>query len=160
MKRRIWQIRDRIIIKKCKNSYFFTKNFVTLCVDKTIINDPAVKYFKASEGISKADFLAIVAETGLNLTAFSALLPVSKRTIEKAKDKDLLSPTVSDRVLQIASLYNHGELVLGSMDAFQQWLNTPLMALGNKKPLAFINNDTGISIVNNLLGRIAHGVYS
>lgn len=124
------------------------------------VSEPAVRYRKASEGISKSDFLAIVANTGLNLTAFSSLLPVSKRTIEKAKDSELLSPAVSDRVLQIASLYDFGATILGSTDAFKEWVQTPLIALGSKKPIQFINNDTGISMIKDLLGRIAHGVYS
>lgn len=123
-----------------------------------ILNDPAARYLKASEGISKSDFLVIVTNTGLNLTEFSSLLPVSRRTIEKAKDKDLLSPAVSDRVLQIGALYQHGSQVLGS--SFKEWLNSPLISLGSKKPIEFINNDTGISMINDLLGRIEHGVYS
>ncbi len=127
---------------------------------ENILNDPAERYYKANEGISKSDFLSIVAMTGLNLTEFSALLPVSKRTIEKSKDEDLLSPVVSDRVLQIASLYQHGADVLGDVAIFKDWLNTPLIAIAGKRPIEFMNNDTGISIVHDLLGRIAHGVYS
>ncbi|MEM7296742.1 MAG: antitoxin Xre/MbcA/ParS toxin-binding domain-containing protein [Bacteroidota bacterium] len=127
---------------------------------ENILNDPAAKYHKATEGISKSDFLVIVANTGLNLTEFSALLPVSRRTIEKAKDKDLLSPAVSDRVLQVASLYEHGGLILGDNATFKEWLDSPLISLGGKKPIEFINNDTGISMINDLLGRIEHGVYS
>ena len=125
-----------------------------------IIREPALKYQKATEGITKSDFLAIVSNTGMNLTQFSTLLPVSKRTIEKAKDQDLLSPVVSDRVLQIASLYQYGSNIFGSNQQFQEWLQSSLIALGGKKPVEFINNDTGISMVNDLLGRIEHGVYS
>ena len=127
---------------------------------ENILNDPATRYYKANEGISKSDFLSIVAMTGLNLTEFSALLPVSKRTIEKSKDEDLLSPVVSDSVLQIASLYQHGTDVLGDVGTFKDWLNTPLIAIAGKRPIEFMNNDTGISIIHDLLGRIAHGVYS
>ena len=127
---------------------------------ENILNDPATRYYKANEGISKSDFLSIVAMTGLNLTEFSALLPVTKRTIEKSKDEDLLSPVVSDRVLQIASLYQHGADVLGDVSIFKDWLNTPLIAIAGKRPIEFMNNDTGISIIHDLLGRIAHGVYS
>lgn len=127
---------------------------------ENILNDPAARYYAAAKGISKSEFLAIVAETGMNLTQFSALLPVSKRTIEKVKDNELLSPVVSDRVLQIASLFHHGAQVLGSSSQFQKWLHASLLALGDKRPLDFINNDTGITLVNDLLGRVEHGVYS
>lgn len=125
-----------------------------------ILNDPAARYYKANEGISKSDFLSFVEMTGLNLTEFSTLLPVSKRTIEKAKNQDLLSPVVSDRVLQIVSLYQYGRDVFGEIEPFREWLQSPLIALGGKKPLEFMDNDTGISFIRDLLGRIAHGVYS
>jgi putative toxin-antitoxin system antitoxin component (TIGR02293 family) len=115
---------------------------------------------KANEGITKSDFISIASMTGLNLTEFSSLLPVSKRTIEKVKEKELLSPQVSDRVLQVSALYQHGVNVLGDIISFKDWLSCPLMALGGEKPISFINNDTGISIVGDLLGRIEHGVYS
>lgn len=125
-----------------------------------IVNEPAARYEKASTGISKSDFLSIVAYSGLNLTEFSKLLPVSKRTIEKTKDSDLLNPVVSDRVLQLGALYQYGTEVLGDKDSLKEWINSSLIALGGKKPIDFMNNDTGISMVKDLLGRIEHGVYS
>ncbi|MEM9858370.1 MAG: antitoxin Xre/MbcA/ParS toxin-binding domain-containing protein [Bacteroidota bacterium] len=126
----------------------------------SLLNDPAVRYVKANEGISKSDFLAVVAATGMNLTQFVKLLPVSRRTVEKVAENELLSPLVSDRTLQIAALYEHGVNVFNDVQTFNEWLNSPVIALGNKKPIHFINNDTGISIINDLLGRITHGVYS
>lgn len=127
---------------------------------ENIVSEPVIRYKKATEGISKSDFLVIVTNTGLNLTQFSALLPVSKRTIEKTKDQELLSPLVSDRVLQIAALYQFGANVIGNNQQFQEWLQSPLIALGGKKPVDFMNNDTGISMIKDLLGRIEHGIYS
>lgn len=126
----------------------------------SIVGEPALKYQNSLSGISKSDFLGIVAETGMNLTEFSSLLPVSKRTIEKVKDKELLSPQVSDRVLQIASLYQFGNTLFGSPHLFNEWLHTSLLALGGKKPFDFMHNDTGISYVKDMIGRIEHGVYS
>jgi putative toxin-antitoxin system antitoxin component (TIGR02293 family) len=124
------------------------------------LNDPLVRYQKAQDGLTKSDFLYFVSLTGMNLTQFSALLPVSKRTIEKVKDQELLNPLVSDRVLQIATLYQMGKMVFGDTASFQQWLDTPLLALGNQKPIDILDNDTGLSIVRDLVGRIQHGVYS
>ncbi len=125
-----------------------------------MLSEPAVRYGKSQEGITKSEFLAIVASSGMNLTEFSSLLPVSKRTIEKVKDDDLLSPQVSDRVLQIAALYQYGQEVLGSIEAFQDWLHTPIIALGGEKPVSFLDRETGISMINDTLGRIAYGVFA
>jgi len=124
------------------------------------VNEPALKYKLAHEGITKSDFLAFVSDSGMNLTEFSALLPVSKRTIEKVKDHELLSPQVSDRVMSLVSLYQFGELILDSNDNFKLWLHTPLIALANKRPIEFLNNETGISMIKDILGRVEHGVYS
>ncbi len=124
------------------------------------VHEPATVYGLANTGVSKSDFLSFVAESGLNLTEFSALLPVSKRTIEKVKDADLLSPQVSDRLLSLISLYQFGHQVLGDKELFKLWLKTPILALSSKRPLDFLNNETGISLVRDLLGRLEHGVYS
>lgn len=126
----------------------------------SIVNEPAARYHKAHHGISKLDFLELVAMTGMNLTEFSEFLPVSKRTIEKIKEEELMSAAVSDRVLQIAALFQHGEEVLGSMEAFKSWLHTNLLSLANKRPIDYMDNGTGLSIIHDLLGRIEHGVYS
>ncbi|MEP2275797.1 MAG: antitoxin Xre/MbcA/ParS toxin-binding domain-containing protein [Reichenbachiella sp.] len=125
-----------------------------------LINDPAVRYQKAHEGITKSDFLAVVSMTGMNLTEFSNLLPVSRRTLEKVKDEELISASVSDRILQIAALYQYGAEVLGGIPAFQTWLKSDLLALAHKKPYDFLGNSTGLSLVEDLLGRMEHGVYS
>lgn len=127
---------------------------------KWVAAEPAVRYRKAHEGITKSEFLAIVAYSGLKLTEFSALLPVSKRTIEKVKDEELLSVAVSDRVLQIEDLYHFGSEVLGTRKAFKEWLHTPILALGGESPLSYIDTETGLGIVKDTLGRIAYGVYS
>lgn len=125
-----------------------------------IVSDPAARYYRANEGISKSDFLSIVALTGFNLTEFTKLLPVTRRTIEKSKNTDLLSPAVSDRVLQIVALFDHGETVFGNVSSFKDWISTTSIALGGKRPMDFMDSDTGISLVNDQLGRIAHGVYA
>jgi len=126
----------------------------------SIVNEPAVRYQKAHNGITKSDFLAVVAMTGLNLSEFSNFLPTSKRTIEKVKDQELLNPQISDRVLQIATLYQQGIELFGSATAFKDWMNNAIIALGSKKPIDFMDNGTGIAIIHDLLGRIEHGVYS
>lgn len=128
--------------------------------DINIVNDPAMRYGKAFDGLTKNEFMDIVASTGLNITQFSSLLPVSKRTIEKVKDHELMRADVSDRTLELGALFQHGAEVLGSLQAFQEWLQSPIVSLGSNKPFKFLDRSSGISLINDTLGRIAHGVYS
>jgi len=125
-----------------------------------MVNEPAVRYEKAHNGISKLDFIAVAEMTGLNLSEFSSFLPVTKRTIEKVKDQELLSPQVSDRVLQIATLYQQGIELFGNSGEFKDWMGSSIIALGHKRPIDFMDNGIGIAIIHDLLGRIEHGVYS
>ena len=125
-----------------------------------MVNDPALRYRKASEGLTKIEFMDIVVSTGLNITQFTSLLPVSKRTIEKVKDNDVLRTDVSDRTLELGALFQHGVEVLGSLEAFHQWLQSPIVSLGSQRPFEFLDRSSGISLVNDTLGRMAHGVYS
>ena len=126
----------------------------------SLVNEPAVRYEKAHNGITKSDFIAVATMTGLNLSEFSSFLPVSKRTIEKVKDQELLSPQVSDRVLQIATLYQQGIELFSNSEEFKDWMSSSIIALGNKRPIDYMDNGTGIAIIHDLLGRIEHGVYS
>ncbi len=126
----------------------------------SIVNEPAVRYEKAHSGISKLDFIAVAEMTGLNLSEFSRFLPVTKRTIEKVKDQELLSPQVSDRVLQIATLYQQGIELFGNSKEFKDWMSSSIISLGNKRPIDYMDNGTGIAIIHDLLGRIEHGIYS
>ncbi|MFY0626368.1 MAG: DUF2384 domain-containing protein [Reichenbachiella sp.] len=78
----------------------------------------------------------------------------------KVKAQDLLNPTVSDRTLQIATLFQHEIEVFERVEMFKEWLKSPLIALGQKQPYELMNNSTGIAIIHDLLGRIEHGIYS
>lgn len=126
----------------------------------SMVKDPAVRYYKSVEGITKSEFLNIVSLTGMTLRDFATLLPVTKRTIEKAKANDKLRPDVSDRVLEIGTLYLEGIDLFGSKEAFNEWLNFHLMALGGEKPIKLLNSSNGIQLVRDIMGRIAHGVFS
>ena len=41
-----------------------------------------------------------------------------------------------------------------------EWLTTPNKALGGEKPIDLLDTDTGARKVEDVLGRIAYGVYS
>ena len=50
--------------------------------------------------------------------------------------------------------------VLGSQEEASRWLDTPNRALGGRTPLELLDTDLGSRQVEDVLGRIAHGVYS
>ena len=55
-------------------------------------------------------------------------------------------------------LNNRGTEVFGSLDQFEQWMDTVLIPFGNKKPKEFLGTPDGLNMILDELGRIEHGV--
>jgi putative toxin-antitoxin system antitoxin component (TIGR02293 family) len=50
--------------------------------------------------------------------------------------------------------------VLGSEEKASRWLMTPNRALGGEPPIALLETDLGARQVEDVLGRIEHGIHS
>ncbi|WP_395015413.1 antitoxin Xre/MbcA/ParS toxin-binding domain-containing protein [Dongia sp.] len=48
----------------------------------------------------------------------------------------------------------------GGYSAGDKWLNTPAMALNGRSPNSVLRQPGGIALVEELLGRLEHGVYT
>jgi putative toxin-antitoxin system antitoxin component (TIGR02293 family) len=90
----------------------------------------------------------------------SELLAVPQRTLARRKRERRLEPDESDRLFRLARLATRGVGVLGSADKVARWLKAPNRALGGRAPLALCDTDLGVRQVEEILGRIEHGVYS
>ena len=60
----------------------------------------------------------------------------------------------------IAVLYDRAIEVLGDQERAEAWLKKPNKALGMKTPLQYAETEPGAREVENLLGRLEHGVFS
>ncbi|MBK8953444.1 MAG: DUF2384 domain-containing protein [Chitinophagaceae bacterium] len=49
--------------------------------------------------------------------------------------------------------------MIGSKEAFIEWVHSPLISLGNKTPLDFLDTTFGIQLVLKILGRLEQGVF-
>jgi putative toxin-antitoxin system antitoxin component (TIGR02293 family) len=48
----------------------------------------------------------------------------------------------------------------GDLESAARWLTTPKEYLGSKTPLSYAKTEAGAREVENLLGRLEHGIYS
>jgi putative toxin-antitoxin system antitoxin component (TIGR02293 family) len=111
-------------------------------------------------GLNRKALDRLMLLTGLSASEIASFIHVSDRTLRRYKPSTILNPEQSERVLEIAHLYTRGEEVFGDMEAFKEWVDSELMALGNKKPKAFLDTSRGVLMVDAILGRIEHGVFS
>jgi putative toxin-antitoxin system antitoxin component (TIGR02293 family) len=88
------------------------------------------------------------------------MLGISKATLHRRKADGRLGPVESDRVLRFARLMGKAVEVLESEEDARRWLTSPQFGLGGALPLDYAETEVGAREVEDLLGRIEHGVYS
>jgi len=63
--------------------------------------------------------------------------------------------------LRISTIFEKSvELFDGDISAAVNWLTTPKKALNNQQPLTYSRTEIGAREVENLIGRLEHGVFS
>lgn len=89
----------------------------------------------------------------------ATLLGVSLSTLKRRRASNgRLAENESDRFVRVAGLYAMAEDVMGSPLRAAEWMAQPNRSLGQESPNAYAETDTGGREVEDLLGRIAHGV--
>jgi len=102
-----------------------------------------------------------VAHTGIALPRLASVLGIPDRTLARRKVADRLSPEESERLLRISSVFEKAvELFNGDVESAVHWLTNPKKALGYRQPLDYARTELGAREVENLIGRIGHGVFS
>lgn len=83
------------------------------------------------------------------------------RTLQRKRtERSALSADESDRLARLARIMVRAEEVFGDDAKAHAWLGTPNRALGGESPLSLLDSDAGSLAVQQVLGRIEHGVYS
>jgi putative toxin-antitoxin system antitoxin component (TIGR02293 family) len=110
-------------------------------------------------GLSYSAFARFQRNTGLPNQVLSALVEIPERTLARRKETGRLQPDESDRLARAARVFARAlELFEGDVDAARAWLLSPRPALGGRKPLEFARSDVGAIEVDNLIGRLEHGI--
>ena len=100
-------------------------------------------------------------ETGFPMELLAVSIGISSRTLSRRRKEKKLSPSESDRLVSVSRLLS---LAVGLFEndkekAFR-WFRNPNRALGNLTPLDMASTETGAREVENLIGRLEHGVFS
>jgi len=125
--------------------------------------------------IKKADDLAQLVRRGLPAACVTALagkldvgnavlskrLGIAQRTLTRRLSRGArLTAAESDRTARLARVYANAVEMIGDEGKAVEWLHTPNRALGGERPLDQLDTDLGARTVEDILGRIAYGVYS
>lgn len=109
-----------------------------------------------NEGLPVA-ILAQMKQRGmLDESELRAFIPM--RTLARRKVK--LNAEESDLIARIARVDDFAIDVFGDTSRARKWLRTPNRALNGHVPFELLKTDYGARMVESILGRIAHGVFS
>jgi putative toxin-antitoxin system antitoxin component (TIGR02293 family) len=111
-------------------------------------------------GIKKSTLKSLVGYFGISMEKMSTLLHMSHRNLQRKDEDELLDTLKSEKVLELAAFAKRGIDVTGSEEAFKQWLHAPILALGNKKPIDYLDTSFGMQMALKVLGRLEQGVFS
>lgn len=108
----------------------------------------------------------LAAKLDMTLHEMALVLATAERTFArqlsaKPSEKTLaFTKAQAERLLLLQALTNHGVEVFEDQGKFNRWLRRPLPLLQQQSPLQLLDTVTGFRVVDQLLGRIAYGVYS
>lgn len=112
------------------------------------------------EGLPFTSLEAVMEQFGLKREEVSWALDLPLRTLARRKQERRLSPGESDRLFRVVRIAVQAAEVLGGREEASRWLHTQNRALGGQTPLELLDTDLGSRQVEDVLGRIEHGVYS
>jgi putative toxin-antitoxin system antitoxin component (TIGR02293 family) len=97
--------------------------------------------------------------TQLPLERIARFVGIPQRTLTRRASEGKLHPDESDRLLRASRVFELAvDLFEGDLPAARQWLETPQPALAGQVPLEFAATDVGAREVENLIGRLEHGI--
>jgi putative toxin-antitoxin system antitoxin component (TIGR02293 family) len=116
---------------------------------------------QVGRGFSFHALLAFESRSRISLADIASIISIPPRTLARRKASGRLTPDESEKLLRLSSVFEDAlDLFEGDAESARQWLTTPKKALENQTPLAYSRTELGAREVENLLGRLEHGVFS
>lgn len=120
-----------------------------------------LEFYRAiKKGIPKLSVDHLARAMKIPMTIMAPLLNLSYKTLTRKNKVEMLDSTVSSHTFEIANTIAKGLAVFEDSDKLNRWLNKENRALSSARPFDLLGTQTGIKLVNQILGRIEEGVYS
>lgn len=130
-------------------------------VKAAALENPSYWVERIMAGLPVAEFDSLREMLGLSVEEMAHKIGISVATLSRRRAKaEPLDRDHSDRLMRYARLYWLSlDFFNGDIDTGRDWLKRPARALGGQAPLDFAETEMGAREVEDLLGRLEHGVY-
>jgi len=112
------------------------------------------------KGLPVSSFEKLYKGMDISSSDLARITNIAIRTLQRRRKKGRFQTDESERLLRLGVLFDKAIEVLGNIDAARDWMKTPKKSLAGKTPLEYCDTEPGAREVEDLLGRIEHGVFS
>jgi putative toxin-antitoxin system antitoxin component (TIGR02293 family) len=113
---------------------------------------------RVREGLPFTALSAVMKQYTIPRDVVCNILHLSPRNFLRRKEQKRLSLDESDRLYRLARVLAHANRVFEDPEESADWIRTPNAALSKQQPLALLDTDIGVQQVDEVLGRIEHGI--
>lgn len=125
------------------------------------VQDNTAMAQRVEEGLPVLDIVQFGKQVGFTTDELARLIQIPPRTYaRRVASKGRLKITEGERAVRIMRLFDLARQVFGTDENTRRWFNSRILALGRKTPLEYAQTEPGAREVENVIGRIEHGVYS
>lgn len=121
-------------------------------------NSPIEVFSLIKEGLPYESIERLLALSLISLAEMHTFIPA--RTLARRKQEHKFNAEESDVIARLILILDFAEEVFGAHEKAKTWMRTPNRALRGFCPIELLKTDYGARIVETMLGRIQHGVYS
>lgn len=123
--------------------------------------DTAKLLLRIEQGFSFSILVRFQRNVALPMKEIAEWVRITQTTLNRRREAGRLRPDESDRVLRASRVFGKAlELFEGDMDAARYWLGNPHPALGGAVPMSVAKTDLGAREIEDLIGRLEHGVFT
>ncbi len=141
--------------------------------ERSYVEEPAAIYGGSLPRVSTSTIIELIKEglpfrelerlrrrMDVTTERIAKIVGMSRSTLNRRKKEGTLSQFQSEKVVRLEQLYAKAVATFEDEELAKQWMLAPVKALGEEAPLDYAETEIGAREVENLLGRLEHGVFS
>ena len=156
----IWHIIPYKMASFSRIDVIMKRNIDNANDSSTLLADSLTTVIEAiKEGLPVSTFENLSEKMGVTESRLAEVTGIALRTLNRRKREGKFKPDESERVYRIYNLFELALRVMGSEDSARQWFISPKKAFGGQSPFFWADTEPGAREVEDMLGRLAHGVF-
>jgi putative toxin-antitoxin system antitoxin component (TIGR02293 family) len=116
---------------------------------------------RVERGLSFKALESLAAMSGIPVRALASVMAIPERTLARRKAANRLTPEESEKLLRIARVFERAVFLFeGDVRGAVRWLTVPKRVFDRRSPLEYSRTEPGAREVENVIGRLEHGIFT